>query len=1464
MTLTNFLKSIADAIREVEGSTDLIPAPEFPDRIRTFVLAGPVAKVMSLESVQKLTEWKFNLLRTSSTGSFDTSMAAKAYNDAAWENVLVPHDWSIHQNFNSSSKSTYEGGYLDGGDAWYRTKFTVEREDPSQKVYVYFDGVYMESDVYVNGTKVGLNKYGYNPFYFDITNYVTEGSDNCLAVSVMNNQPSSRWYSGSGIFRNVMILTAAQSDIAVSDIDICTPHLSSQYNGNVDTNIKFNLTTTSNQQFDVILEVINNEGSVVGSVTETYTINGTSSEELNVTVNKPKLYGVYDPNMYTLRFTIKKQDGTKLYRDTKFGYRWYEYTTSGFYLNGSKIFLQGVCQHHDLGCLGAISDKSGYERQARILKSFGVNAVRITHNPPSVEFLDAFTEAGILLIEEFFDAFQAKETYDFARYMDTYLETVVHQTVQRDRNYPSIIAWSLGNEIARTSTSWSASQCQQMAARIKQAIRDYDHEQRPVTMGEDAPTSSLATAMSNELDLIGINYNLSSYTSSLNLSKPKYASETTSAFETRGRYKTDSSNYVCTSYDTYSSSWGCLHNVGLSSYKATSNCFGMFVWTGFDYIGEPTPFYNSYPARSSYFGIVDLCGFPKDAYYLYQSEWTDTPMVHILPHWDESSDFSGTTRTINVYSNCPKVELYLNNSKVATLTTKNNLYFSTSLTYTKGTLIANGLDSSGNVVAQDIVYTSQGTATQMRLSSDKIIVDKDNDLVWVTADMLDANGVFVPIANNKITFTVSGGTILGTDNGDPTDVSSALSSNIRDAFCGKALCVIRPNAADGNLTITASANGMTSKSITIIKGNQSVLAVQEAASIIDATKATIYKYGNEVISCTGLTLSQYSLTFTDENPIQLTATPTPADTTDTIVWDSTSKNVATVVNGLVIPLQSGSTIITATCGTKTVSCSVKVEINQTVYNVTFNGSHCSISDPDTTSIVEGGTYTGTISADAGYTLSSVIVTMGGIDVTGSVLINGNALNIRNVNGDIVITAIAAVQESVECESISITSALSDVTIGYGTPLTVTTVPSNANPIVVTASPSSAAEVVQVDGQYRLMVKQAGSITVTATCHDKTSNITVTGTAVRSGTTPVELNSNPSPMENISVNGTSSVTFGLGLNETAVYMYVSVGKLGDDVTLTGDDVTLTGDVSLVGYYPKTYVSTSTKNSLNVGYTGTENGKRYMKVNAAGLEKIFDFNVGTLSCTNISLDKESASITDANDVVTLIPTVVPSDTTESIIWNSSSDCVTVVNGAVIPLKNGEAVITATCGTEAASCVVSVSGVVEDTSLIVKNVASTGSQMMLYEGEWSSSKTLYVELTTDSQHSNTECILSFGQNIGAWAGNHTHLYYPMNSSQTTIGVAAGSASGGITTTNNTITTNNNLLRIAVSSNGLYINGKSMSSTNMTSALNAISNLTTIQIGSQEGATRYYGTYNEVRIFDTAYSTAELQDITTNGYSA
>lgn len=763
--------------------------------------------------------WKFHKVSDTADLSYtSTAEAAPGFDDSAWQSVTVPHDWSIYNNFNADSPATYEGGYLDGGDAWYRCKFTIADAMMSDQTLLYFDGVYMEATVYLNGRLVGRNYHGYNPFWLDISNVLVEG-ENVLAVFVRNRQPSSRWYSGSGIYRPVYLLTMEGAGKWVTDVAVTSPDLESQHTGSVATHIAFTIHNTDTATSGTAKVIIYKDGVQIVQSSKDVTIGeGETACSTDLSVTAPALWDVGQPNLYEAEITITGSFGSYTAPRVVYGYRWTKWDVdTGFWLNGKNIKLKGVCMHHDLGCIGTEANQSAMERQIDSMVQMGANAIRLTHNPGSTMFLDLCMRKGVLVIEELFDHWTvAKSKYDFARFYTDHYKEVVRDTLLRDRNDPAIIMWSLGNEINRTG-KYTAEQVRPIVTALIAEVKQYDTT-RPVTMGEDSPNMDAAKVCMELLDVCGINYNSNNLSVPHDMGKPSYGSETTSALASRGIYARDDTGYQCSSLDDDKVNWGSYAAIALQAHMENAYSGGMFVWTGWDYIGEPTPF-NKYPAKSSYFGIVDLAGFPKDIYYMYQSRWTSKPMIHIFPRNLDSVE-DGKTQRIAVYSNCPTVELFVNGVSIGKQTQAQiaeKYQFRWWTTFHPGTVTAKGYDADGAVVATDEVKTSDGIPARLALTAYKTTVDvTTDDLVFVTCEVQDKDGVPVPTASSAVTFTCTGGTVLGTDNGNAACVEP-MRTNTKSAFSGKVLCVCRHDGQAGALIVTATASGLSAGAITIKK-----------------------------------------------------------------------------------------------------------------------------------------------------------------------------------------------------------------------------------------------------------------------------------------------------------------------------------------------------------------------------------------------------------------------------------------------------------------------------------------------------------------------------------------------------------------------------------------------------------------------------------------------------------------------
>ena len=884
------------------------------------------SKINTVEEIKN--NWKYKLVSsTSSVYYSSTAEAAKDFNDSTWNTINVPHDWSIYNEFNSSSAAGYEGGYLDGGDSWYRRK--LDLTDSTKQIYIYFDGVYKDCDIYVNGTKVGDNKW-YNPFYFDITSELNFDGDDVLAVFVRNQQPSSRWYSGSGIIRNVYLVTGEKSALGIDNIKITSENLEEElYNGLVNTKIETNIINNTDSEINISTKyIISFKGEEINSLITSSKLNAGINEIVNtIQIPNPILWDEYKGNLYEAKIEITYGSDVIYSSRTKYGYRYFKFDSEkGFFLNGKSLKMRGVCLHHDLGCIGAENNSSAIERQIRIMKDMGCNAIRITHNPASPEMLNICAREGIMVIEEAFDCWENhKKQYDFAKDFNNYAESSIKYMVKRGINNPAIIMWSIGNEIGKATVS--------TATKLVNWVKEIDTT-RAVTMGMNDVTTEEYRNVMDVLDVVGGNYkgsNAYRYLRSLKPGVKLYSSETTSALSSRGVYARDNENNQCSSFDDDKTGWGEYASVALKDNMNTAYIGGMFVWTGFDYIGEPTPF-NAYPSRSSYFGIVDLAGFPKDIYYMYQSRWTDKPMIHILPHWTHES---GNIK-VWLYSNCYKVELFLNGASLGDKLQTNigsKYEFEYTVPYSKGTLVANGYDSKNNLIAQDVVYTSYAP-NKIKLISDKSMVNiNSDDLIFVECDILDRNGNICPTADNEITFKCTGGTVVGTDNGDATDVSHSLRSNVRKAFNGKVLCVVRPDRTSSKVTVTAESTGLTKSTLDISQGKLTSLSTIKY-EFIDATNPPIPD--GTTIEVTNIVLSENNLSLGIGDRITLNYTLIPSNTTQTgVTFTANPSGIVSISGNTITGVSNGTCTVTATSSENpSVSATCKVTVTAAAVKIT--------------------------------------------------------------------------------------------------------------------------------------------------------------------------------------------------------------------------------------------------------------------------------------------------------------------------------------------------------------------------------------------------------------------------------------------------------------------------------------------------------------------------------------------------
>ena len=747
------------------------------------------------------------------------------FNDAKWRSLNVPHDWSMEGQFSEKNPAGVGGGALPGGIGWYRKHFKVSKT--TGKSFIQFDGVYCNSEVWINGHYLGKRPNGYISFQYDLTPYLKPGKDNVIAVRVDNSkQPNSRWYSGSGIYRNVRLLQVNDVHIDARQTFVRSTKIAATsaevYAGAIVVN-----ETNKEQTVSWTFTILDKDGHVVGTNSGAgKTPNAETAFSANIKLKNHHLWSLTSPYRYTLvtEITIggKPVDQTT----HTFGIRYFNFdSVKGFSLNGEPMKIRGVCNHHDLGALGTAINTRAIERQLELLKSMGVNAIRTSHNPPAPELLDLCDKMGFIVMDEMFDMWKKKKSeFDYSLDWDEWHARDLHDFIIRDRNHPSVLIWSIGNEIMEQWDSTGIRITRELAS----IVRSLDTT-RVITTGNNSPVPGNKLIESGALDLIGFNYNQDKFESFPRTfpGKKFIATETTSALATRGHYDMPSDSIrrwpiawdkvftegnpdnTVSAYDNVSAPWGSTHEETLRIIKKNNFLSGMFIWTGFDYLGEPAPYI--WPSRSSYFGIFDLAGFPKDAFYLYQSEWTDTPVLHVFPHWNHAP---GETVDIWAYYNqADEVELFLNGKSMGVKSKRDDqLHVMWRLKFEPGTLKAVSR-KNGKVVLEKQIHTT-GKPAKMVLVPDHSVMRADGkDLSYVTIQIVDENGNVVPGAENAVTLSVNGrGKLLATDNGNPVSHESFQSPVIK-SFHGLAIAIIQASEKPGTVAITAECAGLPSSTL---------------------------------------------------------------------------------------------------------------------------------------------------------------------------------------------------------------------------------------------------------------------------------------------------------------------------------------------------------------------------------------------------------------------------------------------------------------------------------------------------------------------------------------------------------------------------------------------------------------------------------------------------------------------------
>ena len=881
--LTNSAWAVEDATRS-DSTTQMSSTPE-------------VVYSSAVDSKQNRTSdfdanWKFML-------SDSVQAQDPAFDDSAWQQVDLPHDYSITQKYSQSNEA--ESAYLPGGTGWYRKSFTIDRDLAGKRIAINFDGVYMNATVWFNGVKLGTHPYGYSPFSFDLTGNAKFGGENTIVVKVENRLPSSRWYSGSGIYRDVTLTVTDGVHVGNNGVAIKTPSLATQNGGNVTMNLTTKVANDTKAAANITLKqtVFPKGGktdAAIGTVTtasKSIAAGASADVTSTITAASPKLWSIKNPNLYTVRTEVLNGGKVLDTYDTEYGFRWTGFdATSGFSLNGEKVKLKGVSMHHDQGSLGAVANRRAIERQVEILQKMGVNSIRTTHNPAAKALIDVCNEKGVLVVEEVFDMWNRSKngnTEDYGKWFgqaiagdnavlggdkdETWAKFDLTSTINRDRNAPSVIMWSLGNEMME-GISGSVSDFPATSAKLVAWTKAADST-RPMTYGDNKikanwnESNTMGDNLTANGGVVGTNYSDGPNYDKIRTDHPSwaiYGSETASAINSRGIYNrttggAQSSDKQLTSYDNSAVGWGAVASSAWYDVVQRDFVAGTYVWTGFDYLGEPTPWngtgsgaVGSWPSpKNSYFGIVDTAGFPKDTYYFYQSQWNDdVHTLHILPAWNENVVAKGSSNKVPVvvYTDAAKVKLYFTPkgstekrligeksfTKKTTAagytyqvyegtdkdsTAHKNMYLTWNVPWAEGTISAEAYDENNRLIPEgstegNASVTTTGKAAKLKADADRKTITADGkDLSYIEVDVTDANGHIVPDAANRVTFDVKGaGKLVGVDNGSSPDHDSYQADN-RKAFSGKVLAIVQSTKEAGEITVTAKADGLQSSTVKI-------------------------------------------------------------------------------------------------------------------------------------------------------------------------------------------------------------------------------------------------------------------------------------------------------------------------------------------------------------------------------------------------------------------------------------------------------------------------------------------------------------------------------------------------------------------------------------------------------------------------------------------------------------------------
>lgn len=782
------------------------------------------------------TDWKF-------TNTDVNNAQKRVFDDQSWEKVTVPHDWAIRANFDmtldaqsvkvTEDEDTSEklrtgrtGALPIFGVGWYRKVIPISAADKDKNIFIEFDGAMSCSKIYLNGNFIGNWVYGYSSFSLDLTKFIEFGKENILAVRLENKPESSRWYSGAGIYRNVRLVKTASTYINHWGTYVTTPKVTSE---KADITIKTDVSSiiSENKTVKLVTEIYNKLGQKVNSITTTKKIESKLSFEQKFEIKNPQLWNIETPNLYTALSKIFVDNVLIDEYKTIFGCRSIRFDKDkGFFLNEKKVKIQGVCLHHDLGPLGAAVNSRATERQLEIMKEMGANAIRTSHNPASPELLEICDRIGLMVDEEAFDEWRnGKNKNGYALHFNEWAEKDLQNMIRRDRNHPSIIMWSIGNEIKEQNMPAGKN-----IAGFLTSICHKEDPTRPATAGFNNHTNAIKNGLADSLNLIGFNYKPWDYKDK-HTQYPNsvlYGSETASTVSSRGEYKFPAvetknawyGDYQVSSYDLDYPKWASTPDTEFQMQDDCEFILGEFVWTGFDYLGEPTPYNEGTPARSSYFGIVDLAGLKKDRFYLYQSKWSKTPVLHLLPHWNWA-DRQGQNVPVYCYTNYPKVELFVNGKsmgiKQKNISNKYSRYrlMWNDVVYQPGEIKVVAYDMNSSVVAEQVIKTA-GEPYSVKLTADRKIIKADGkDLSFVTIEIVDKAGELCPRASNLLFFSVKGaGKLKAICNGNAIDQTS-FASTYMQVFNGKMVAIIQSETEAGNIDLSVSGGQLQKTSLII-------------------------------------------------------------------------------------------------------------------------------------------------------------------------------------------------------------------------------------------------------------------------------------------------------------------------------------------------------------------------------------------------------------------------------------------------------------------------------------------------------------------------------------------------------------------------------------------------------------------------------------------------------------------------